>query len=301
MNKPHATPAELPLPGGTPEASVVLHPLLSAVTRGPVGWFHRADGASATLKAFGVGVPKDQHIRIPVVSFLVEHPSAGPLLIDTGFHHTAATHPRQNLGLFGARTARGMTMDANQTVAAQCKSRGIDPSAIDVIVMTHLHFDHASALTDFPSATVLVTEPEWNSALGPRASLNGYVRAQFDPGLAYRTIDFAKLGARAHGPFDSALDLFGDGSIVLLSTPGHSAGHISIILRLRDREALRAGDAIYTMATLREGKRPWRIPDARAFEHSVRAIEAYDREHPQALIIPGHDMENWERLETSYT
>ena len=301
MSSPNATPIALPLPVKAPGESVVLHPLLTAVMHGPAGWFHRPSSGNATLSAFGIGVRKDQYIGIPVVCFLVEHPSAGTLLIDTGFHHSALSSPRQNLGLFGALMARGMQMRPEQTAAAQCRSRGIDPDTVGLIVMTHLHFDHASALADFQNATVLVSEPEWKSATAAGAAMGGYVRAQLAPEASYRTIDFLDGSAHAHGPFDHALDLFGDGSVVLLYTPGHSAGHLSVLLRLTEGEALIAGDAIYTMATLHEGKRPWRTQDSRAFEHSVAAIKTYSEEHPDTLIIPGHDLEHWEHLETSYS
>jgi glyoxylase-like metal-dependent hydrolase (beta-lactamase superfamily II) len=73
-----------------------------------------------------------------------------------------------------------------------------------------------------------------------------------------------------------------------------------VLVRLRDREALLTGDAIYTLATLRDGKRPYRAVDRRAFEESVRALAAYDRAHPEALVIPGHDMAAWSALRDSY-
>ena len=73
-----------------------------------------------------------------------------------------------------------------------------------------------------------------------------------------------------------------------------------MLARLREREALIAGDAIYTMATLRAGRRPWHSQNRKAFERSLRALQAYDREHPDALIIPGHDMAHWETLAERY-
>jgi N-acyl homoserine lactone hydrolase len=163
-----------------------------------------------------------------------------------------------------------------------------------------LHFDHASALADFPDATVLVAEPEWAAACGRRGPLRGYSAAQLDPRQDYRTVSFADPGVRPRSGFAETLDVFGDGSLTLASTPGHSAGHLSVILRLSEREALIAGDAIYTIATLRDGERPWRCEDKRAFERSIQAIQAYDREHPDALIVPGHDMEHWNGLAERY-
>jgi glyoxylase-like metal-dependent hydrolase (beta-lactamase superfamily II) len=303
--KPTAGRAELPLPGGQDGASVVLHPLLCAQMSGPPGWFHSEGGPTAALKAIGVGVPAEQMIEVPIVAFLVEHPTAGPILIDTGFHGSIADGSRRermrNLGPVGSILGRSIAMRPEQTVAAQLTARGIAPADIGVIVMTHLHFDHASALADFPGATVLVSEPEWRSACGRGGSVRGYSTAQLDPRLTYRTLNFAAADAGAHGSFEHALDVFGDGSVTLVFTPGHSDGHLSVILRLSDREAFIAGDAIYTMVTLREGRRPWRCEDKRAFEHSIGAIQAYDREHPDALIVPGHDMDHWRELAARYS
>jgi N-acyl homoserine lactone hydrolase len=300
-----ATPAKLPLPGGEAGASVVLHPLLCAEMRGPIGWFHRAKGPTATLKALGIGVPAEQNVSVPIVAFLVEHPAAGLILIDTGFHASVADgsspERKRNLGPIGRVLAREVHMRPEQAVAAQLRARGIDPADVSEIVMTHLHFDHASALADFPGATVLVSEPEWRSACGRGGSLRGYSLAQLDPRPTYQTLDFTAPSAGARGAFAQTLDVFGDGSVTLAFTPGHSRGHLSVILRLSSREALIAGDAIYTMATLRDGERPWRSEDAEAFERSLGALQAYDREHPDALIVPGHDMEHWRGLDARYS
>ena len=301
---PKAAPAALPLPGGQADASVVLHPLLCAEMRGPSGWFHRESGPTATLKALGIGVPAAQNMDVPIVAFLVEHPSAGPILIDTGFHGSLAgsgPERNRNLGRVGRVLARDLRMRPEQTAAAQLKARGIDAADVGLVVMTHLHFDHASALADFPAATVLVAAPEWQSARGRGGTLRGYSSAQIDPRPSYRTLDFTAPSARARGAFAQTLDVFGDGSVTLAFTPGHSRGHMSVILRLSTREALIAGDAVYTMATLREGKRPWRSEDAEAFEHSLTMIQAYDREQPEALIVPGHDMEHWRSLDERYS
>ncbi len=299
-----AAPAQLPLPGGKEGATVTLHPLLCGELRSPAGWFEAEPGLVGTLRAFGVGVPKDQLTRIPIVAFLIEHPAAGPILIDTGFHRVLAEgtpgERNHNLGPIGRLIGRNIRMQPEQTAAAQLRARGIEPEAIRLIVMTHLHFDHGSALADFPAATVVVSAPEWRTARARGSSLQGYPAPQLDPRLTYRTLDLHGPAACAHGPFERALDLFGDGSLTLLDTPGHSPGHLSVLLRLREREALIAGDAIYTIATLREGRRPWRSQNRSAFERSLRALQAYDREHPDALIVPGHDMDHWETLAERY-
>jgi N-acyl homoserine lactone hydrolase len=299
-----AVPTVPPLVGGQEAATVTLHPLLCAEMLGPRDWFEARPGLIGTLRALGIGVRREKLIRIPVVAFLVEHPSAGPILIDTGLHRVLVAGPsaerRRNLGPAGRLLVRHLRMTPEQTAAAQLRARGIEPEDVGLIVMTHLHFDHASALADFPNATVLVSRPEWEAARARGSSLLGYPTAQIDPPPAYRTLDFHAPPARPHGPFERALDLFGDGSLTLLDTPGHSAGHLSVLARLQEREALIAGDAIYTIATLREGRRPLHSQDSKAFEHSVGMLQAYDREHPDALIIPGHDIAHWETLAPRY-
>jgi N-acyl homoserine lactone hydrolase len=300
----HAAPIEPPLPGGQDGASVTLQPLLCAEMLGPEGWFHAEPGLTGTLRALGIGVAKDDLLRIPIVAFLIEHPNAGPILVDTGFHRDVAagsTRARtRNLGPIGLLMARNVRIRPGQTAAEQLRTRGIDPGDVRLIVMTHLHFDHASALADFPGATVIVSRPEWDATRGRASSLLGYSAGQIDPRLDYRTVAFDGAAARPHGPFERSLDLFGDGSLLLLDTPGHSTGHLSVLARLREREALIAGDAIYSLATLRDGKRPLRSEDSQAFERSLRALQAYDREHRDALIIPGHDMAHWETLAERY-
>ncbi len=299
---PQATPIATPLPGGQPGATVTLQPLLCAEMLGPEGWFQAEPGLKGALRALGVGVRKSELIRIPIVAFLIEHPGVGPILIDTGFHRAIAeggAERNRNLGPLKL-LARNVRMDPAQAAAAQLRARGVDPADLRLIVMTHLHFDHASALAEFPGATVLVSQGEWRAARARGPALHGYSTAQLDPALEYRTLDLHAPPAQPHGPFARALDLFGDGSLMLLDTPGHSAGHLAVLLRLREREALIAGDSIYTIATLREGKRPWRLENSKDFEDSVRALQAYDREHPDALIIPGHDIGHWESLAAHY-
>jgi glyoxylase-like metal-dependent hydrolase (beta-lactamase superfamily II) len=299
-----APPIAPPLPGGREGATLVVHPLKCAEIRGPAGWFEVERGPLGALRALGLGVPREQLVRVPVIAFLVEHPGAGPVLVDTGFRRAvvdgSAAERNRLLGPIGRLIGGNVQMSPEQTIAAQLRGLGVEPQELGLIVMTHLHFDHAGALADFPSATVLASNREWAAAHGRAASLFGYPPAQFDPRPAYRTLDFEAPPARAHGPFARALDLFGDGSIVLLDTPGHSAGHLSVLVRLRERELLIAGDAIYTLATLREGRRPWRSADRRAFERSVRALQDYDRANPEAVIVPGHDIAHWETLADRY-
>jgi glyoxylase-like metal-dependent hydrolase (beta-lactamase superfamily II) len=77
-------------------------------------------------------------------------------------------------------------------------------------------------------------------------------------------------------------------------------GHQSLVLRLAEREALVAGDAIYFLRTLDDERRGLAMADEHLWRRSLREIQLYRRENPGALIIPGHDQEAWEGLADSY-
>ena len=292
-------PAELPLKGGREGANVRLTPILTATVKGPIQWFLRGEGRLAKVKGFGLGVPKDQWVTAPIQCFLVEHPGAGPLLIDTGFHASVAVKPRSNLGMFGTLLYRDIDMRPEQSAAAQLRERGIEPSSVGTVIMTHLHPDHASAIVDYPDATFLVSTAEWEAA-STGGQRDGYVKRQFDHGFDYRLVDFDSDEANSFSGFARSFDVFGDGSVRLVFTPGHTLGHVSVVLRTAKGEVFVAGDAIFMHRTLDDDHLPHLLPDEHLFRRSLREIRQYRKETPDALIIPGHDWEAWQALDASY-
>ena len=294
-------PAVLPLSGGRPGAEVRLHPLLSGTSMAPPAWIHREDGRLASAHALGAGVPKSSYVEIPIVAFLVEHPAAGPVLIDTGLHPPCAVDPKQNLGRVGALAFGGLRMEPRQAVAEQLRERGIEAGDVRLVVMTHLHIDHASAMSEFPNATFVFSSREWEAATEPRSWRHGYRPRQFDHGFDYRTLDFENGDTSSYSSFGRSFDLFGDGSVRALYTPGHTHGHMSVALRLAGgREALVAGDAVYTRHALESGHRPHRIEDEHLYGRSLRELQIYVEQNPDALVIPGHDMAAWRELAAVY-
>jgi len=292
-------PADLPLPGGRDGARVKLHPLLTGSTTGPRAWFLREEGRMAWRRAFGFGVGKSDWLRVPVPAFLVEHPGAGHLLIDTGFHPSVAAKPTANLGRLAQFTFRDIEMTPDQAASAQLRERGIASNAIKFVVMTHLHIDHASAISEFPESTFVVSSAEW-AAASDGGPFQGYVKRQFDHGFDCRLLDFASRDSDSFSGFARSFDLFGDGSVRAVFTPGHTLGHMSLVLRTGRGEVLVAGDAIYMRQTLSAEHLPYRMADEHLFRRSLREIRQYATETPDALIVPGHDFDAWHELEAVY-
>jgi glyoxylase-like metal-dependent hydrolase (beta-lactamase superfamily II) len=221
-------------------------------------------------------------IEVPVPFFLVRHPD-GDVIVDGGNPLAVARDPRAHWG--GLADVFEVHMTEDQHCAAQLGRLGVDPDAVRHVVQTHLHIDHTGALGHFPNATVVVHERELEaarSAESPEAS--GYVRADYDrPELRWK-------------PFSGEHDLFGDGTIRLIETPGHSAGHISVLLELdQTGPVLLTADASDNRA-MWEGRAHPRAFHSR--ESANRSIEQLRQlaDRTGALVVFGHDAENWAEL-----
>lgn len=292
-------PAQLPLPGGSPGATVRLHPLLCGEMLSPPGLLEAPSGPLSTVRGLGVGRGRGDWFWLPIPAFLIEHPTAGPILVDTGLHPSIALDPAANFGRLGARL-NAFRMEPEQALPEQLRARGVDSADVGCVVMTHLHTDHASGVSEFPNATFVLDGREWDSAIAGRGLLRGYRPAQFDFGFDWRVIDYEAEEIDSFAAFGRSVDLLGDGSIRLVATPGHTAGHQSVVLRLGDREALLTGDAAYEQRALQQDVRPLLMADEHLFWRSLREIRRYLELTPGALVITGHDRRHWPTLDAVY-
>jgi N-acyl homoserine lactone hydrolase len=286
-----------PLPGGQDGATVRVHPINTGHILGPEELMAMTGGKVKALRS--TRSPRESWLKFPVPAFLLEHPGAGLILVDTGLHASVATDPKQNFGGVIGRLYHA-EMDPKQTAAAQLRERGIEAGDVKLVVMTHMHMDHASAISDFTEATYVLGEGEWAAFSGPRPTFKGYVRRQGAHAVDYREIVYDTRLASSYSTFGHSFDLFADGSIRLVYTPGHSAGHQSLIVRLKDRELLIAGDAIYSLDTLEHERRGLFLADEHNWRRSMREIQLYRRENPDAVIIPSHDVEVWKNIPETY-
>jgi N-acyl homoserine lactone hydrolase len=301
--KAHIEPKPLhePLTGGTPGATVSVEPLVAGHVTWPRPMMERPGGRLETLKLVRALLSGNPAATVPCPAFLIRHPSAGAILVDTGLHPSIATDGKENFGGLGTRFGHP-SLKSGEDVPAQLRQRGLEPGEIPVIVMTHMHIDHTSAISEFPNSTFVLSETEWHAAAsGPKPLLNGYRRAHFDYAFDYRTVDFDRGGIDSYATFGRTFDLFGDGSIRLAFTPGHSAGHISVIARLEERDFVIGGDAIYMQAQL-DGDAPLapRPFDAHNYRRSLQELKLFKREFPQAIVTPGHDPEFYAGLSDRY-
>jgi glyoxylase-like metal-dependent hydrolase (beta-lactamase superfamily II) len=296
-----ARPLHEPLAGGTQGATVTVEPIVGGHVEWPRKMMVSPGGRLLQLKLARALFTGAEAVKVPCPAFLLRHPSAGAILVDTGLHPSIASDPRENFGALGARFGKP-TLEPGEDVPAQLRERGLTPAEIPILVMTHLHMDHSSAISEFADSTIVVSEAEWQEASeGSQPIANGYRRQHLDYAFDYRTIDFDRGGVDSYASFGRTHDLLGDGSVRLAFTPGHSPGHMAVICRLADRDFVIGGDCVYMQSQLRgEEPLPPRPDDAHNYRRSLQELKLFSREYPEAIVTPGHDPDFYAGLDARY-
>jgi N-acyl homoserine lactone hydrolase len=221
-------------------------------------------------------------VEVPVPFYLIRHPQ-GDVLVDGGNPLAVARDAHAHWGPLADIFEVHMTEE--QHCAEQLRRLGVAPESIGRVVQTHLHIDHTGALGHLPNAQIVVHAAELHSARTvEKPHMRGYVRADFEqPGLDWR-------------PFEGDLDLFDDGTVRLLQTPGHSAGHISVLLDLDETgPVLLTADAVDNSAQWEGSQDPRALHSAEEAGRSRERLRELAEERDPLLVF-GHDPGNLSQL-----
>ncbi len=231
----------------------------------------------------GLMVGGEGRVRLPIPSVVVEHPK-GIAVFDTGLHAELA-HDTTRLRSFN--DLFDVHMDADDALGPQLQALGVDPGAVDFVVNSHLHFDHCGGNEVLPNATLVVQKPEWDA--GHRDKLiarDVYSPADFDLGQPLQLLE-------------GEHDLFGDGSVRLVPTYGHTAGHQSMVVRTDRSEYVFCADTCYFKDTLERSALPSFGYDLAAQAKVLDWLRA--QQAAGATLIFGHDADQWPALGSELT
>src|SRR6516165_9373366 len=162
---------------------------------------------------------------LPIYAWAIET-SEGVIVVDTG--ETARTSAPGHFPRWHPyfRLAVRFDVTPEQEVGPQLLRLGIRPDDVRRVILTHLHTDHAGGLHHFPRSEILVSDEELRLATGLAGRLRGYLPSRLPDGFAPRSINFVP---EPFGPFDRSQRVTSDGTVVIVPTPGHTPGHVSVI------------------------------------------------------------------------
>lgn len=232
----------------------------------------------------GIGEP----FTVPVPFFLINHPK-GKVLFDTGNSINVAIDPVKHWG--EVTKAYYPRMNIEDFVINQLKTLGIEAEDISYVILSHLHLDHAGGVGYFPNAKYVVQRDELHWAYLPNFYQKAaYIKADFD-----KDVDWLILEGRD----DDNYDLFGDGTIRIWFTPGHTPGHQSLLVKLdKSGEFLLTGDCCYTEEILNEDILPGLVWHPSEAIRSIKRLR--EAQHAWGVkIVTGHDPEAWIKFKKS--
>lgn len=177
------------------------------------------------------------HIWLPVSVFLIEHPTHGKILVDTGWNRDMSPNGTMDrdaqiasLGSELLYKAGPADLPLGESAPEKLAELGTAPSDIDYVIISHLDDDHANGLPQFRDAKhILVSSDELNYAENDE---KGRLRMQKKWWADVNLETFAWNGTE--GPAGKSYDLFGDGSVVLINIPGHTPGQVAVKVTGKD-------------------------------------------------------------------
>ena len=235
----------------------------------------------------------------PINVYVIEH-AKGLILFDTGQDRASVTDstyfPSGLTGYLYDRLAR-FDIGENDTLTAQLATLGYSPADVRTAILSHLHQDHIGGLAELTGSDLLVSAAEWAELAKPAPEQRGFLRSHIQlPGLTWHQVSPEPTKDPALAPFIESLDVMGDGSLVLLPTPGHTAGSMSLLVRRAGRPPLLlAGDLTYGAEILQRGQLPGVGNRRRLAESSHKALALADQQ-PGLVILPAHDPTASQRL-----
>lgn len=229
----------------------------------------------------GVGVP----FEVPVPFYLMQY-NGKNILFDTGNALEVAIDPQKHWGEVVNTYFPKMT--EQQFVSNQLKNiLGISSDEIDYVILSHLHLDHAGGVGAFENATYIVHEKEYEWAFSPDCDQkSAYINQDIS-----KNVDWLKI----NNEFLSAYDLFNDGAIKIYPTPGHTPGHLSVLVNLgNSRPMFLTSDSCYTEENLNDNIASGLVWGE---QESIKSLEFIRKMQAENIeIVVGHDPIAWKKF-----
>jgi N-acyl homoserine lactone hydrolase len=226
---------------------------------------------------------------LPIYAWAIDHPE-GVIVVDTGqgahlLETGKSLHPYM-------RWEAAFKIEREQEIGPQLRELGIGPRDVKKVVLTHLHVDHDGGLAHFPNSQILVARGELQASKGFIGRVRGYLPNRWPSWFDPTPLDFE---AEPLGDFAYSKRLTKAGDVLAISTPGHTADHVSVVVRDGDTTFFLAGDTSYNEELMLAGK----VDGVSADEHvSIATLGNINRliQAGPTVYLPTHDPNSGDRL-----
>ncbi|MBN1498632.1 MAG: MBL fold metallo-hydrolase [Spirochaetes bacterium] len=229
----------------------------------------------------------DRNKGYDVNGYIIRHKTRGDFLVDTGFDESFYRNPPFGNSPFAIKlllnliSNNNFTLHEDRNINLYLKKYAVKPEGI---FFTHLHFDHIAGVPAVTDDVKLIMDGKEINFINKAQSLGSYLKGKNN----FYTLDFSKgIDMPVLG---KCIDVFGDGSFLAISTPGHSAGHVSYIVNSVNGPALVTGDAVFYKNSLKYnlGHKIFDADYDRAVKTRQKIIE-FLKLYPEVIIYPGHE------------
>ncbi len=234
-------------------------------------------------------------LRLPIHVYVIDH-ADGLVLFDTGQDRAVVTDPDYwpdpITAFFYRHIFRDIRSGPDDTLPAQLERAGYAASQVDKAVISHLHCDHVGGIADIPQAQLYAGQEGFDYMRGrdhPERATVFRDRIEL-PGARWNMIAFEPTDDPSLTPFTEAFDLMGDRTLLVLPTPGHLPGSVSMLVR-RDSTPplLLVGDLCYDQQLLEDDQIPAVCDDPEQLRATYAKVRALKEHTPDLLILAAHD------------
>jgi glyoxylase-like metal-dependent hydrolase (beta-lactamase superfamily II) len=246
---------------------------------------------------------RDRGLRpavFPALAALIHHPDEGPILFDTGYDPAFFEATREWPEIL-YRWTTPVSLRPGEAVAEQLPYLGVRPEEVRAVIVSHFHGDHIAGLGRFPNARIFCARAGLEQVRRPGRLARirrGILAALAPDDVTERVVFFEDQPPVSLSPdltpFESAVDLLGDGSLLATPLPGHCPGHWGLIVRQADdRLRFLIADAAWSLGAVRDNVPPPRLTtallgDTGAWRRTLDDLHRLWRRNPDIVITPSH-------------
>ena len=240
-----------------------------------------------------------ERVRLPVNVYAIEH-SDGLVLFDAGADPRVVTDPGYwptPLTKLIMSNIFEWEITPQDNLATQLELAGYSPADVSKVVVSHMHADHVGGIREVPQANLFAAGDAWEHMLGRYPYREMVLRRDIAVlGAKWNEIVFQPTDDPALAPFTESFDLMGDGSMVVLPTPGHMPGAVSMLVRRgAGAPLLLVGDLTYSDEFLEQDRTPAN-GDTKVLLESFAKVRALRETMPDLVILPAHDLQAADKL-----